>query len=479
MTDRPTVAPSIWPVILAGGTGTRLWPLSRGLFPKQFMALNSARTMLQDAADRLGGTMFHGLTVLCNDEHRFIAAEQMRGAASLAGPIVLEPVGRNTAPAAAVAALLIARRDPQAVILLAPADHVIADVGAFHDALRTGLGAARTGRLVTFGIRPEGPETGFGYIQRGAPIKGADGSFGIARFTEKPDAATARRYVADGGYFWNSGIFLAGAGALIDELARHAPDVLAAAKAALAGAVHDLDFLRLDRAGLERAPDISIDYAVMERTAQGAIVPVDMGWSDVGSFSALWAIAARDVDGNAIRGDVMTRDVSGSYLRSERGVLACVGLSDVVVVVTDDAVLVAARDAAQDVRDIVDRLKAENRPEPLTHTTVYRPWGSFQSVDAGELFQVKRITVKPGGRLSLQRHSRRAEHWVVVAGTATVTRGEVVTELNANESTFIPIGVAHRLENRADVPLHLIEVQSGAYLGEDDIERLDDIYGRK
>ena len=468
----------IWPLLMAGGTGTRLWPASRELFPKQFMALAGDATMLEETAKRLTGPLFHAPLVLCNDAHRFIAAEQLRAAAIEPEAIVLEPAGRNTAPAAAVAALLLAERDPGAIMLLAPADHVIGDETAFISGLEAALPAALAGFLVTFGMAPDKAETGYGYIERGAAIGAAEGIFSIARFTEKPDMATAEKYLTSGRHFWNSGIFLMAASAYLAELESLAPNILAAARAALDGAAKDLDFLRLDRDAYEQAPNISIDYAVMEATAKGAVAPLDMGWSDVGSWATLWELGDKDEAGNVVRGDTVLHNVHNAYLRADSGLLACVGLDDVIVVVTDDAVLVSHRDSAQDVKTVVEQLRELGREEPASHTTTYRPWGSFQTVDSGARFQVKRITVKPGGCLSLQKHARRAEHWVVVAGTATVTRGEEVIELGPNQSTYIPIGMAHRLENKTGEPLHLIEVQSGDYLGEDDIERLEDIYGR-
>lgn len=475
---RPGGTTTIWPVIMAGGTGSRLWPLSRELFPKQFMALAGETTMLQDTARRLAGDGFHPPLVLCGEAHRFIAAEQLRAAGISPEAVVLEPMGRNTAPAIAVAALMLEEKDPGAILLACPADHVISDPAAFISGVETALPAAREGRLVTFGVPPQRAETGYGYIEADEARAVAPGVSAVARFTEKPDRAAAKKMAASGAHAWNSGIFLMAAAAYLAELETHAPAVLDAARAALEGASRDLDFLRLDRAAFKDAPAISIDYAVMEKTDKAAVVRVEMGWSDVGSWAALWEIADKDNAGNAVRGDVAAVGARNSYLRSERGLLAAVDLDGVVVVVTDDAVLVAAKGASEDVKAMVEKLRGKGRSEPLAHTTTYRPWGSFQSVDAGDRFQVKRITVKPGGRLSLQKHARRTEHWVVVAGTATVTRGEEVFALEANQSTNIPVGMAHRLENLAAEPLHLIEVQSGDYLGEDDIERLDDAYGR-
>ncbi|MCZ6448987.1 MAG: mannose-1-phosphate guanylyltransferase/mannose-6-phosphate isomerase [Alphaproteobacteria bacterium] len=468
----------IWPVLMAGGTGTRLWPASRELFPKQFMALTGDATMFEQTARRLAGPLFGPPVVLCNDEHRFIAAEQLRAAAMEPAAIILEPAGRNTAPAAAVAALYLVERDAEAVMLLAPADHLIADVGGLIKGIELALPAALGGSLVTFGIPPDRAETGYGYIEQDQDVMVTEGVSAVASFTEKPDADTARQYLASGHHYWNSGIFLMGAASYLSELERLRPEILAAARSALENADADLDFLRLDRQAFEAAPNISIDYAVMEPTDKGAVLPLDIGWSDVGSWAALWEMGEKDGTGNVLHGDVEAFGVSASYLRSDKGLLAVVGLDDIVVVVTDDTVLVAPKNASQEVKTLVERLKRGGRSEPLTHTTTYRPWGSFRNVDAGAGYQVKRITVKPGGRLSLQKHARRAEHWVVVVGTATVTRGEEVVELHANQSTYIPIGMAHRLENRTEEELHLIEVQSGDYLGEDDIERLEDIYGR-
>jgi mannose-1-phosphate guanylyltransferase/mannose-6-phosphate isomerase len=469
---------TIWPVLMVGGTGTRLWPSSRELFPKQFMALTGDATMLEETARRFAGPLFGPPVALCNDEHRFIAAEQLRAADIEPAAIILEPVGRNTAPAAAVAALYLVERDAEAVMLLAPADHVIADVAGFIKGIETALPAALEGSLVTFGITPDRAETGYGYIECAAAAAGADGVFAIERFTEKPDAATALEYVASGNHYWNSGIFLMRAATFLAELERLQPDILAVARGALEAADTDLDFMRLDRDIFEKAANISIDYAVMEPTDKGAVVPLDVGWSDVGSWAALWELDQKDDAGNVVHGDVEALQVNDSYLRSDKGLLTVVGLDGIVVVVTDDTVLVAQKDASQEVKTLVERLRDAGRSETVTHATTYRPWGSFRSVDAGSGYQVKRITVKPGGRLSLQKHGRRAEHWVVVVGTATVTRGEEVTELHANQSTYIPIGMAHRLENRTQEELQLIEVQSGDYLGEDDIERLEDIYGR-
>ena len=468
----------IHPVILSGGSGVRLWPLSRSLYPKQLLALHSSRTMLQETVLRIGGDAFATPLIICNDDHRFIIADQLREIGAEGARIVLEPVGRNTAPAAAVAALLLEAQEPGAMMMLAPSDHVIADVPSFHAAVAMGAAAAGTGALVTFGVVAARPETGYGYIHRGAPVDGAEGCFRIDRFVEKPDRATAAAYVESGDTDWNSGIFLMDAGAFLAELERLNPELLACCREAVAGASEDLGFLRLDATGFERVESISIDHAVMERTDKAVVVPVDMGWNDVGAWPALWEISDKDDDGNVSVGDVLIEDSRNSYVRSDGRLVVGIGLDDMVVVATDDAVLVAPKDAAQSVRDAVAQMKEAGRPEPAQHTRVYRPWGYYQTIDAGEGFQVKHISVNPGAKLSLQMHHHRAEHWVVVSGTARVRRGDETITLSENESTYIPIGVTHSLENLGTVPLRLIEVQSGAYLGEDDIVRFEDLYGR-
>jgi len=472
----------IHPVILSGGAGTRLWPLSRALYPKQFFPLASDLSLLQETARRVSDpARFAPPLVVCNHEHRFIVAEQLRGIGVAAAEIVLEPVARNTAGACAVAALVLggadAGEDP--LMLVLPSDHVIADAKGFRAAIEHAVPAAEAGALVTFGIAPARPETGYGYVERGAAFEGGGkGCFRAARFKEKPDPAAAEKMVAAGGWLWNSGMFLFRAGSLMAEIERWVPEVAAACREALAGARRDLDFLRLDEDAFAKAPAVSLDYAVMEKTAQAAVVPADMGWSDIGSWAALWEVGAKDASGNVIVGDVAARDVTRSYIRSDDRLVAVIGLSDVLLVVSDDAVLAAPLARAQEVKALVEALRAEGRSEPFTHTRVYRPWGFYQGLHAGDRFQVKHITVNPGGRLSLQRHRRRAEHWVVVNGTARVTRSGETFDLGENESTFIPAGTAHRLENPGPEVLRIIEVQSGRYLGEDDIERLEDSYGR-
>jgi mannose-1-phosphate guanylyltransferase/mannose-6-phosphate isomerase len=468
----------LYPVILSGGSGTRLWPLSRAALPKQLLPLASDRTMLQETVIRLGGMADIGAPlVVCNNDHRFLIAEQMREIGVEPLGIFLEPMGRNTAPAAAVAALTLLKRDPDAVMLLLPADHLINDVPAFHAAVAEGMKAVTLGRLVTFGIVPGSPHTGYGYIQRGDSLEGTTARQ-VARFVEKPDAATAEKFLAGGDYFWNSGMFLFSARQFVEELEQYRPDMLAACRRALEGGEHDLDFCRLDKAAFADCPSDSIDYAVMERTLNAAVVPAEVGWNDIGAWSALWDVGRKDADDNVVRGDVYLDGVKGSYVRAESRMVAVLGVENLLIVETPDAVLVAHQSKAQDVKKVVDYLKKAGRSEHEFHTRVFRPWGWYEGIDMGERFQVKRIMVKPGHKLSLQMHHHRAEHWVVVSGTARVTRDGVEELLTENQSTYIPLGTTHRLENPGKVALHLIEVQSGSYLGEDDIVRFEDVYKR-
>jgi mannose-1-phosphate guanylyltransferase/mannose-1-phosphate guanylyltransferase/mannose-6-phosphate isomerase len=470
----------IHPAILCGGSGTRLWPLSRRTHPKQLLSLLEPMTLLQVTARRFADTeRFSAPIALCSEAYRFIIGEQIRGAGMSPGAIILEPEGRNTAPAAAVASLWALRQDPEAIVLLSPSDHVIGDQAAFQTALDLAVETAkRTGALVTFGVRPDKPETGYGYIEAGEPLPGADGVLSVRRFVEKPDAATARGYVDGGRHLWNSGLFLFRAADFLAELKRLEPAMLAACEAAVAKASTDLDFVRLDAASFGASPSNSIDYAVMEKTDRAAVIPVSMGWSDVGSWAALRDVADKDAAGNAIWGDVIAIDTSNSLVRSEGPLVVTYGLDNLVVVATKDAVLVSTAEAAHDLKQVVSRLDGLKREETESHSRVFRPWGWFETMDLGTGFKVKRIAVKPGQRLSLQSHRHRAEHWVVVSGTAEVTCGDRVMTLNANESTYIPAGTTHRLGNAGDSELQIIEVQSGGYLGEDDIVRFDDIYGR-
>jgi mannose-1-phosphate guanylyltransferase/mannose-6-phosphate isomerase len=466
------------PIILSGGAGTRLWPLSRELHPKQLLALTSSRTMLQETAARLAGMpAVAGPVVVCNESHRFLVAEQMRQLGTKPAAIVLEPVGRNTAPAIALAAhAALASAGEGAVMLVLPADHVIRDVAAFQAAVSAALPAAREGKLVTFGIVARTPETGYGYIRRGA---GAGPIYPIAQFVEKPDLERAKGFVAAGDYYWNSGMFLFKARRYLDELARFAPEIDAVCRKAFESASRDLDFTRIDASQFESCPSDSIDYAVMEKTADAVVVPLDAGWSDVGSWSSLYEALPADTDGNVTHGDVLAEDTNGCYLYAESRLIGTVGLKDHVVVETKDAVLVAHKDRVQDVKKLVTKLKAQGRYEHSLHREVFRPWGSYDSIDAGDRFQVKRLTVKPGASMSLQLHHHRAEHWIVVEGTARITRGEDVFLLEENQSTYIPVGAKHRIENPGKITLQMIEVQSGSYLGEDDIVRFEDRYGRE
>jgi mannose-1-phosphate guanylyltransferase/mannose-6-phosphate isomerase len=466
----------IIPVILSGGAGSRLWPLSRRHYPKQLMPLLGGRTMLQETIRRLDGV--EGLArpiVVCNEQHRFMVAEQLREESIEAAAIILEPVGRNTAPAVAVAAVQALAEAENAVLLVLPADHVIRERDKLHAAIAAGSAQAEAGKLVTFGIVPDAPETGYGYIR--AEKSGSEAS-AIVEFVEKPDADKAREYLASGDYLWNSGMFMFGASRYLDELRVQSPAMVDACQASLDGAAEDLDFLRLDVAAFEACPSDSIDYAVMEKTADGVVVPLDAGWNDVGSWSALHQVSEKDPADNVLVGDVVVEDTTNCYLYSSSRLVTAVGLTDCVVIETPDAVLVSPRDKVQDVKKLVNHLKSEGRGEISDHRQVFRPWGSYDSIDMGERFQVKRIVVNPGAKLSLQMHHHRAEHWIVVQGTARVTRGEDEFLLGENESTYIPMGTTHRLENPGKVPLHLIEVQSGTYLGEDDIVRYDDTYGR-
>ncbi len=475
------MATPITPVILSGGSGSRLWPVSRKLRPKQFLPLISEdRTLFQSTLERLDGIVDKQPSVIvCNEEHRFMVAEQMQAIGQENQGILLEPVGRNTAPAVAVAALcLLEKNEQDPVMLVLPADHVITDVAAFQQAILQACSLAEQGYLVTFGITPRSPETGYGYIEQGELIAGFDNACKVAAFAEKPSVEMATAYLDGGKHLWNSGIFMFKASTFLHELEAYRPDILAACKNTFKQAQHDMDFIRLDAASFKACPADSIDYAVMERTHHAATVPLSVGWNDVGAWSAVWEVCPRDAANNVLRGNVMTHEASSNLVFTEDRLVTLVGVDDLIVIETKDATLVAHKSKAQDVKRIVTALEAEGRSEAIIHRLVNRPWGCYDSVDAGPRFQVKRITVKPGAKLSLQKHHHRAEHWIVVKGTAEVTCDDKTFLLTENQSAYIPLGSVHRLANPGKVPVELIEVQSGSYLGEDDIVRLEDQYGR-
>ena len=466
----------LFPVILSGGVGSRLWPVSREGRPKQFLSLGGQGSMLQETSKRLASLETAPPIVVCNEAHRFLVAEQLREIATPASALILEPAGRNTAPAIALAAIQALATDPDAVLLVLPADHHIGKPTHFVEAVHKGLPAANDGYLVTFGVIPSAPETGYGYIRGGAAF--SSGVLELAEFVEKPDATTAGEYLKAGNFYWNSGMFLLAAQSYLDALLQYQPEMHRACWAAMASASRDLDFLRPDTDLFLACPSDSIDYAVMEHTDRGGIVPLDCEWSDIGAWSALWDVGTPDAEGNVIEGDVLTQETTNSYLRSESRLVTTTGVDNLVVVETSDAVLVADRNNVQGVKDIVSALKTAARSEATDHQRIFRPWGSYETLAAADGFQVKRIIVQPGQTLSLQKHFHRAEHWVVVKGTAEVTRGEEVFSLTEDQSTYIPLGTIHRLANPGESPLELIEVQSGSYLGEDDIVRFEDIYGR-
>ncbi|WP_044874953.1 mannose-1-phosphate guanylyltransferase/mannose-6-phosphate isomerase [Pseudomonas sp. LFM046] len=466
-----------FPVIMAGGSGSRLWPLSRQLNPKQFLPLaDDTFSMLQATIRRLDGLDAAVPRLICNEQHRFLAAEQLRQLGLEQAQIMLEPVGRNTAPAIALAALQSLGEADDPILLVLAADHLIQDVPAFHAGVHAALQLAEQGKLVTFGIVPNRPETGYGYIEKG--VAAGDSGFVVNRFVEKPDLKTAEKYVLDGSYMWNSGMFMFRASRYLEELECFRPDILAACRLALAGGAQDMYFTRVDQAAFTSCPEDSIDYAVMEKTADAVMVPLDVGWSDIGSWSALWDVSGKDGMGNVFKGDVLAQGTHNTFVHADSRLVATVGVDDLVVVETKDAVLVAHKDKVQDVKKIVDQIKQDGRHEHINHREVYRPWGVYDCIDSGPRYQVKRITVQPGARLSVQMHHHRAEHWIVVSGTAKVTNGETTYLVTENQSTYIPIGQVHALENPGKIPLELIEVQSGSYLGEDDIVRLEDVYGR-
>jgi mannose-1-phosphate guanylyltransferase/mannose-6-phosphate isomerase len=469
----------IHPVVLSGGSGTRLWPMSRTLYPKQLLALFGGDSLLQQTIRRVAEDERYAAPVLvANEEHRFIIAEQLREIGVVPQALLLEPMGRNTAPAACVAALALTAAEPDPLMLVMASDHAIGDVDAFREAVGRAAQAARAGALVSLGVAPERPETGYGYIRRGSALEGLEGVYAIAEFVEKPDLEDAQEYIGSGDYFWNSSIFMFPARLYLEELERLRPDMLAACRGALAEAQQDADFTRLGKKAFAACPADSIDYAVMEPTSRAAVVPVSMGWSDIGSWDALWEMGSKDQCGNSVAGNVVVEDTRNCYLRSEAGLVAAIGVEDLVVVATADAVMVAPRNRTQEVKQLVARLVRECRDEVDALPTVHRPWGSFTALHNGHRVQVKHIVVKPGGKLSLQMHHHRAEHWIVVQGTAKIRRGDEEMILTEDQSSYIPLGTAHRLENPGKIPLHLIEVQSGSYLGEDDIVRIEDSYGR-
>lgn len=466
----------ILPVILSGGSGTRLWPYSRSLYPKQFLPLVSESTMLQDTIARLNqfdeSVKIDAPVVVCNEDHRFMVAEQLRDMGSKSGGILLEPFGRNTAPAIALAAL----ENPDAYLLILPADHVIKDIKAFEKSIVVARQQAQKDKLVTFGIVPTAAETGYGYVKNGVMID--KNVFAVDKFVEKPDQVTAESYIQSGNYLWNSGMFLFKASRYIEELEKFNPEMIAVCRKALKGKTVDLDFTRIDAEAFKLCPDDSIDYAVMEKTKDAVVVPLDADWNDLGSWSALWEVSSKDENDNVFKGDVLAEDTSGCYVQTDKKLIATIGLEDTVIVETDDAIMVAKKDRVQDVKTIVSQLKKADRSEAKLHRKVYRPWGYYDSIDSGERFQVKRIVVNPGAQLSLQMHHHRAEHWIVVQGTAQVRCGDKTMLLSENQSTYIPLGETHQLANPGKFPLEIIEVQSGSYLGEDDIVRFEDVYGR-
>ena len=466
---------ALFSIIMCGGSGTRLWPLSRSQFPKQFLSLVNETSMLQDTLSRVPDSN-QGSIFICNENHRFLVAEQVKNSKCIQPTILLEPEGRNTAPAVALAALNIIANHGDALMLVLAADHVIQDVNKFHQAIELATVAAEIGKLVTFGIVPSHAEIGYGYIKQG-DAKGS-GSYKVEQFVEKPDADTAQGYLDSGDYLWNSGMFLFKASRYLEELKKYRPDILIACEKSMLSAKHDLDFLRPDGEAFLQCGSESIDYAVMEKTEDAVVVPLDAGWSDVGSYSALWEVCEQDQYNNVLKGDVIALDTKNSYIHSQNKLIATIGVDNLVVIDTPDAVLVAAKDKVQEVKKVVEQLRSQQRPEASLHREVYRPWGKYDSVDSGERFQVKRITVNPGGKLSVQMHHHRAEHWIIVSGTAKVTIDDKTVLLSENQSAYIPIGAVHSLENPGKLPLEMIEVQSGSYLGEDDIVRFEDKYGR-
>ncbi|EOW0801510.1 mannose-1-phosphate guanylyltransferase/mannose-6-phosphate isomerase [Vibrio parahaemolyticus] len=465
---------TITPVIMAGGTGSRLWPMSRVLHPKQFLRLSGKESMLQATALRVNNLTKQSSIVICNEEHRFLAAEQLREINQL-GSIILEPVGRNTAPAIALAAFNLAKKDPEAIMLVLAADHMISDQEEFELSVKQATESALQGKMVTFGVVPTHVETGYGYIKRGEQVTSG---YKVAQFVEKPCEQVAEQYLESGEHYWNSGMFMFKAIRYLEELRKYRPDIYTACNNAVKKVTTDLDFIRIDEKEFERCPSESIDYAVMEKTSEAVVIPLNAQWSDVGAWSALWDISDKDESGNVTQGDVLLHDSQNSYFNAEQKLIAAVGVDNIVVIETKDAVLVASRDKVQEVKEIVGQLRAKGRTEHYIHREVYRPWGKYDSIDSGKRDHVKRITVNPGEKLSIQMHHHRAEHWIVVAGTAKVTNGKQTLIVTEDQSTYIPLGTIHALENPGKIPLEMIEVQTGSYLGEDDIVRFEDRYGR-
>ena len=466
----------MFPVIMSGGSGSRLWPLSRQQTPKQFLKWDRKNSMFQDALVRLQGLSVEQTIVVCNKDHRFVAAEHLREISITDASILLEPCGRNTAPAITVAALHAMNIDPDAILLVLPADHIIADTHQFQEAILSAEKAAKEGKLVTFGIVPDAPHTGYGYIKSGK--KDTFGLYQVNEFVEKPNKALAETFLQEGNYSWNSGMFIFQAKTFISELNKYEPEIIHNIKKALINAEQNFDFIWLEKESFSNCKNISIDYAVMEHTDRASVLPIDVGWNDIGSWSSYWDVNEKDRDGNILKGDTITVNTSDCLIQSEYKLVATVGVNDLIIVDTKDAVMVASKNNSQSIKDVVEILKSQNRTETIHHRTVYRPWGHYDSLDVGDCDQVKRINVKPGAKLSIQKHMKRAEHWVVVKGAATVTKGDETFLLNENESTYIPIGVIHSLENATDEILEIIEVQCGDYVGEDDIIRFSDIYGR-
>ena len=469
----------LFPVVLSGGSGTRLWPLSREALPKQLLPLVSEKSMLQETVTRLLGLPeLAPVTVICNENHRFMVSEQFTAMQMTPLKIVLEPAGRNTTPAVAVAAILSLRANPEAILLVLPADHLIQDIQAFHQAVQQAEKLAEQGYLVTFGIVPDGAETCYGYIEQGSAIEGCPNAFRVSSFVEKPNLASAQQFIDSGLFFWNSGMFVFRADRYLEELQRYRPDIFTACQMAVEGGYQDLEFWRLDADAFLSCPQDSVDYAVMEKTDGAVVLAVDMGWNDIGSWSSLWNVGEKDESGNVVQGDVLLEECTDCLIRSEHRLVTAIGIRDAIIIETSDAVMVVDKGNAQQVKSLVDSLKTRQRPEHNSHRRVYRPWGYYENIDEGYRFLVKRMMVKPGAKLSLQMHHHRAEHWVVVSGTALVTRGEESVLLGENQSTYISMGVVHRLENPGKIPLQMIEVQSGAYLDEDDIVRIEDMYRR-